>query len=72
MNTHAQPIAATNDLYLAWQVLRNEQPRLRARDAAKRLAVNEAELVASRLGIDTLRLRPEWAQCCLHWVNWVM
>ncbi len=62
MNTHAQPIAATNDLYLAWQVLRNEQPRLRARDAAERLAVSEAELVASRLGIDTLRLRPEWAQ----------
>jgi len=62
MNTHAQPIAAHNDLYLAWQVLRSEQPRLRARDAAERLAVSEAELVASRLGIDTLRLQPDWAQ----------
>lgn len=52
---------AANDLYLSWQALRSEQPRLRARDAAEHLAVSEAELVASRLGIDTVRLRPEWA-----------
>ena len=50
-----------NDLYLAWQVLRSEQPRLRARDAAERLAVSEAELVACRLGVDAVRLRPDWA-----------
>ncbi|MCZ4324472.1 hemin-degrading factor [Pseudomonas anguilliseptica] len=60
MNTQS-PSQPTSDLYLAWQVLRSEQPRLRARDAAERLAVSEAELVASRLGVDTLRLRPEWA-----------
>ncbi|WP_443190343.1 hemin-degrading factor [Pseudomonas indica] len=53
--------APANDLYQAWQSLRAEQPRLRARDAAERLAVSEAELVASRLGIDTVRLRPEWS-----------
>jgi putative hemin transport protein len=50
-----------NNLYLAWQVLRSEQPRLRARDAAERLAVSEAELVACRLGVDAVRLRPDWA-----------
>lgn len=48
-------------LYQAWQVLRNEEPRLRARDAAERLAVSEAELLASRLAVDTVRLRPEWS-----------
>ncbi len=48
-------------LYLNWQQLRSEQPGLRARDAAARLGVSEAELTASRLGTDTVRLRPEWA-----------
>ena len=62
MSTHVQPVAITNDLYLAWQVLRSEQPRLRARDAAERLAVSEAELVASRLDVDAVRLKPDWAQ----------
>jgi putative hemin transport protein len=61
MNTQTQSVASTNDLYLAWQVLRSEQPRLRARDAAERLAVSEAELVASRLAVDALRLQPDWA-----------
>ncbi|WP_397377360.1 hemin-degrading factor [Pseudomonas sp.] len=62
MNTQTQSAATPNDLYLAWQVLRSEQPRLRTRDAAERLAVSEAELVASRIGVDTLRLQPDWAQ----------
>lgn len=48
-------------LYQAWQALRLEQPRLRAREAAAELDVSEAELTASRLGIDTVRLRPQWA-----------
>jgi putative hemin transport protein len=62
MSTYAPSVAPSNDLYLAWQVLRREQPRLRARDAAERLAVSEAELTASRLDLDTLRLQPDWAQ----------
>ncbi|WP_137820417.1 hemin-degrading factor [Pseudomonas sp. 2FG] len=60
MSTQTQAAAVANDLYLAWQVLRTEQPRLRARDAAERLAVSEAELIASRLGVDTQRLQPDW------------
>ncbi|MCY1348775.1 hemin-degrading factor [Pseudomonas jinjuensis] len=59
MNTPTQPHAS--ELYGAWQALRAEQPHLRARDAALRLEVSEAELVASRLGVDAVRLRPEWS-----------
>lgn len=56
------PLASTAPaLYQQWQQLRTEQKGLRARDAAQQLGVSEAELVASRLGGDTLRLRPEWA-----------
>ena len=61
MNLQPQTIPAENDLYLAWQVLRREQPRLRTRDAAELLAVSEAQLTASRLSVDALRLRPDWA-----------
>jgi putative hemin transport protein len=53
--------ALVSPLYQAWQSLRAEQPRLRARDAAERLSVSEAELTASRLSVDAVRLRPEWA-----------
>lgn len=53
--------ALVSPLYQAWQSLRAEQPRLRARDAAERLSVSEAELTTSRLGVDAVRLRPEWA-----------
>ena len=50
------------DLFLAWQVLRNEQPRLRARDAAQHLGVSEAELLACRVGEDAVLLRPDWQE----------
>lgn len=61
--TQAQTHAAgtASDLYLAWQAQRSEQPKLRARDAAAKLGVSEGELTASRLGVDAVRLRPEWA-----------
>lgn len=55
-----QPVAS-NSLYASWQILRAEQPHLRARDAAAQLGISEAELTASRLAVDTVRLRPEWA-----------
>lgn len=54
--------APTASIYQAWQALRHEQPRLRAREAAAQLGVSEAELTASRLGIDAQRLRPDWAE----------
>ncbi|MGN0923335.1 hemin-degrading factor [Ectopseudomonas mendocina] len=61
MSTANNLAAPAADLYQAWQVLRGEQPRLRAREAAAQLGVSEAELTASRLGIDAQRLRPDWA-----------
>ncbi|MDX9687688.1 hemin-degrading factor [Halopseudomonas formosensis] len=60
LQTHSATLASP--LFNAWQQLLQQQPRLRARDVAQQLAVSEAELIASRLGIDTLRLRPDWAQ----------
>lgn len=60
--THAQSIAQPpTQLYQAWQALRLAQPRLRAREAAATLGVSEAELTASRVGVDAVRLREDWA-----------
>lgn len=48
------------DLRAAWAQLRAEQSGLRVREAATRLGVSEAALVASECGRNTLRLRPDW------------
>ena len=58
-----QTLNAANEtsLYQDWQHLRRQQPGLRARDAAAQLGVSEAQLTASRLDVDAVRLRPEWA-----------
>ncbi|AHL73667.1 hemin degrading factor [Stutzerimonas stutzeri] len=57
------PLTATSStLYQNWQALRQTQPMLRARDAAAALGISEAELVASRLGIDATRLEPNWRE----------
>ncbi|PIA66711.1 hemin-degrading factor [Pseudomonas sediminis] len=61
MSTANNLAAPAAGLYQAWQTLRDQQPRLRAREAAAQLGVSEAELTASRLGIDAQRLRPDWA-----------
>lgn len=61
MTTPSPTSLPAPELYRAWQALRAEQPRLRARDAAERLEVSEAELTASRLGVDAVRLRPDWS-----------
>jgi putative hemin transport protein len=61
MSTAPTTAVQAADLYQTWQALRLEQPRLRAREAAAELGVSEAELTASRLGVDAVRLRPEWA-----------
>lgn len=48
------------DLFQAWQHLLQTEPHLRARDAAERLGVGEGQLIASRVGLDTQRLTPDW------------
>lgn len=56
-------LAVQNDpseLARRWRELSAAEPRLRARDAALRLGVSEAQLVATRCGHGATRLRPEW------------
>lgn len=58
-------MSATSDIGILqqqWQELKSAQPKLRARDAAKKLNISEAQLVALSCGTDAIRLRPEWAQ----------
>jgi putative hemin transport protein len=50
----------SSDLAARWNALRAATPGIRARDAADALGVSEAELVASRIGAGTVRLKPEW------------
>lgn len=59
--TMPMTLSNASHLYQEWQRLRAEQPGLRARDAAARLGVSEAELTAGRLGVDAVRLRTDWA-----------
>ncbi len=49
-----------SNLAARWSALRDSKPGIRARDAAETLGVSEAELVASRIGETTIRLRPDW------------
>ncbi|WP_374651756.1 hemin-degrading factor [Dongia sp.] len=48
------------DLASKWAALRQANPHLRNRDAAEKLKVSEAELVASALGQGTVRLTDDW------------
>lgn len=45
-----------------WLALRNQEPMLRARDAAEKLRVSERELVAARCGDGVRRLTGPWGE----------
>lgn len=49
-----------NELEKTWMELREAEPRLRIRDAAAKLGVSEADLLATGCGRHVVRLRPEW------------
>ncbi|MCS4433964.1 hemin-degrading factor [Aquiflexum gelatinilyticum] len=49
----------------AWEDLKKNQPHLRIRDAASQLGVSEAELLASTIGPDTVRLKSDWTELIL-------
>jgi putative hemin transport protein len=54
-------LSSTNaDLAARWSRLRGEQPTLRIRDAAMRLGVSEAELVALGIGTTATPLAADW------------
>lgn len=44
----------------AWDALREANPKLRIRDAAAQLGVGEAQLLATRVGEDAVRLDANW------------
>lgn len=52
----------TSELSQQWQALQAQEPRLRIRDAAARLGVSEAELLATRCGNGVTRLAGDWAE----------
>lgn len=49
------------DLRVAWQALADNRPGIRFREAADELGVAEAELVACGCGVESVRLRSDWA-----------
>jgi len=52
--------AEFDDLSQRWLALRESEDKLRIRDAATRLEVSEAELLATQLGEGVTPLRPEF------------
>lgn len=50
-----------SDIIARWNALKTAEPRLRAKDIADRLAISEAELIASACdGQTVIRLREDW------------
>ena len=58
----SSPQARPDSLAARWRELRTREPRIRARDAARRLQVTEGELVDSLVGRGVTRLRGPWIQ----------
>ncbi len=54
--------AAAHDLASRWKELLSSEPKLRIRDAANRLGVSEAELLATRVGTGVTRLEGDWRE----------
>lgn len=44
-----------------WEALKAENPHIRIRNAAQQLGVSEVELLATKIGDNVIRLRPEFA-----------
>ncbi len=51
----------TNNLKSQWDALKAENPHVRIRNAAEKLGVSEAELLATQIGETVTRLRPEFS-----------
>ncbi|HXG28293.1 MAG TPA: ChuX/HutX family heme-like substrate-binding protein [Nevskiales bacterium] len=58
----ADATQAAQTLRQSWQALLREEPKLRIREAAARLGVSEAELVATDCGHGVVRLQPDWGE----------
>ena len=53
-------IETSSDLKERWAKLKEETPHMRIREAAMKLGVSEAELLATDLGDNTIRLKGPW------------
>lgn len=51
----------TEEIRKAWENIKQQEPQLRIRDAAKRLGISEMELLYTTLGPNTILLKPEWS-----------
>jgi len=54
-----------NSLSEKWNALKTENPNLRIRNAAEQLGVSESELLATQIGQNVMRLRPEFKEILL-------
>lgn len=50
----------TSNIYQQLLSLKATNPQIRNLDAAKELGISEGELIASRVGVDVIKLLPEW------------
>ncbi|MEP6904064.1 MAG: ChuX/HutX family heme-like substrate-binding protein [Actinomycetota bacterium] len=67
-------LAKPNNLKDSWAKLREENPSLRIRDAAEKLNVSEAELLATQTGATVTRLEPKFSEILqeLHTLGRIM
>lgn len=56
----------TNNLKTQWENLKADNPHLRIRNAAEKLNVSEAELLATQCGETVIRLKPEFSAILLE------
>lgn len=50
----------TSTIYQQLLNLKANNPQFKNLDAAKELGITEGELIASRVGVDVIKLLPEW------------
>ncbi len=62
MQGHVEHAAGGSPLAVRWQALRESEPNLRIRDAAHKLGVSEAELLATGCGATVTRLDGDWRE----------
>jgi putative hemin transport protein len=55
----------TEEIIKAWENIKQQEPHLRIRDAAKKLGISEMELLHTTLGPNTILLKPEWPSLLL-------
>lgn len=59
LNTNVE-MMNSDQITKSWQGLQNDQPNIRIREAATILNLSEVELLASTVGTDVIRLKPDW------------